>query len=159
MGSEAKTSLDRMKLSAERTMRSPTVADRTRRTFGFAENKYVVQTFRSCRSHPSFRDGIGSGRSQRRANLPYSEVPRATIEAHAIAAIAAVNQESWWPSVPGAPFHDLLSRPLRCRMARHFDVEDFSLSVPNHEEDMKRLEQDCLDTEKVASPNVRCVAL
>jgi hypothetical protein len=44
-------------------------------------------------------------------------------------------------------------------MPRHFSVEDFSVRVPNHEEDVKRLEQDRPDTEKIASPNVRCVAL
>jgi hypothetical protein len=37
-------------------------------------------------------------------------------------------------------------------------VEDFSVRVPNHEEDVKRLEQDRSDTEKIASPNVRFMA-
>ena len=44
-------------------------------------------------------------------------------------------------------------------MSRHFEVDDFSVSVPNHEEDMKRLEQNRSDAEKIASPNVRCMAL
>jgi hypothetical protein len=44
-------------------------------------------------------------------------------------------------------------------MPRHFSVKDFSVGVPNPEEDVKRLEQDRSDTEKIASPNVRCVAL
>jgi hypothetical protein len=34
-----------------------------------------------------------------------------------------------------------------CRMARHFEVEDFSVSVPNYQEDVKRLEQGCSDAE------------
>jgi hypothetical protein len=44
-------------------------------------------------------------------------------------------------------------------MPRHFSVEDFSVGVPNHKEDVKRLEQGRSDAEKIASPNVRCVAL
>jgi hypothetical protein len=52
------------------------------------------------------------------------------------------------------PLFAALPNPLR-----HFSVEDFSVRVPNHEEDVKRLEQDRPDTEKIASPNVRCVAL
>jgi hypothetical protein len=44
-------------------------------------------------------------------------------------------------------------------MPRHFSMKDFSVGVPNHEEDVKRLEQDRSDTEKIASPNVRRMAL
>ena len=44
-------------------------------------------------------------------------------------------------------------------MSRHFEVEDFSVSGPNHEEDVKRSEQNRLDAEKIASQNVRCVAV
>jgi hypothetical protein len=42
-------------------------------------------------------------------------------------------------------------------MPRHFNVEDLSFCVANDEEDVKRLEQDGRDAEKVADPNVRCV--
>src|ERR1700751_5965567 len=61
---------------------------------GFFENNEMVQTFGSHRSHPSLRDGIGSGRPERRTNLPYSEPPHATTEVRAIAAVAIVNQEN-----------------------------------------------------------------
>jgi hypothetical protein len=44
-------------------------------------------------------------------------------------------------------------------MPRHFSVEDLSVGVPNHEEDVKRLKQDRSDTEKIGSPNVRRVVL
>ena len=44
-------------------------------------------------------------------------------------------------------------------MTRHFDMKDLSIGVPNHEENVKRLEQDSSNAEKVASPNVLCVAL
>jgi hypothetical protein len=62
-----------------------------------------------------------------------------------IAAVAIVNQKSGWPSVPGAAFHDLLCGPVRCRMPRHFDVEDLPVSESDDEEDVKRLEQDRRD--------------
>ena len=37
-------------------------------------------------------------------------------------------------------------------MRRRFGVEDFSVGMPNHEEDVKRLEQDRSDTEKNRKP-------
>ena len=42
-------------------------------------------------------------------------------------------------------------------MPRHFNVEDLSVCESDDEEDVKRLEQDRRDAEKVASPNVRCM--
>ena len=43
-------------------------------------------------------------RPKRRTKLPYSEIPHATIEVRAIAAVAIVNQESRRRSTPGAAF-------------------------------------------------------
>src|SRR5215472_16466259 len=117
----------------------------------------MVQTFGSHRSHPSLSDGIGSGRPERRTNLPYSETPHATIEVRAIAAVAIVNQESRWRSIPGAAFHYLLRGPVRCRIPGHCNVDDLPVRAPDDEEDVKRLEQDRRDTEKVASPHARCM--
>jgi hypothetical protein len=68
----------------------------------------MVQTFGSRRSHPSLRDGIGSGRPERCTDLPYSKTLHATIEVRAIAAVAIVNQESRWRLIPGAACHDFL---------------------------------------------------
>src|SRR5215472_5189052 len=113
----------------------------------------MVQTFGSHRSHPSLSDGIGSGRPERRTNLPYSETPHATIEVRAIAAVTIVNQESRWRSIPGAAFHDLLRGPVCCRMPRHCNVEALLVREPDDKEDVKRR----WDTEKVESPHVRCV--
>src|SRR6201982_3681170 len=117
----------------------------------------MVQAFGSHRSHPSLSDGIGLGRPERRTNLPYSQTPHATIEVRAVAAVAIVNQESRWRSIPGAAFHDLLRGPVRCRMPRHCHVEDIPVRAPDDEEDVTRLEQDRRDAQKVAGPNVRCV--
>ena len=83
------------------------------------------------------------------------EAPHATIEACSIAAVAIMDQKSRWRSIPGAAFHDLLCDPASCRMPRHFNVEDLSVCEADDEEDVKRLEQDRRDAEKVASPNVR----
>jgi hypothetical protein len=54
----------------------------------------MVRTFRSRRSYPPLSDGISSRRLERRANLPNSEAPHATIEARTITAVAIVNQNS-----------------------------------------------------------------
>jgi hypothetical protein len=43
-------------------------------------------------------------------------------------------------------------------MPRHFNVEDLSVCESDDAEDVKRLEQDRPDAEKVASPDVRCMA-
>src|SRR5262249_14354363 len=45
--------------------------------------------------------------------------------------------------------------PASRRMPRHFNVEDLSVCESDDEEDVKRLEQDRRDAEKVASPNLR----
>ena len=114
----------------------------------------MVQTLRSRRSHPSFSDGIGSGRPERRANLPYPEAPHATIEACSVAAVAIMDQKLRWRSIPGAAFHDLLCDPASCQMPRHFNVEDLSVCESDDKEDVECLEQDRRDAEKVASPRV-----
>jgi len=46
----------------------------------------------------------------------------------------------------------MLRGPVRCRMPRHCNVKDLPVREPDDEEDVKRLEQDGRDTEKVASP-------
>ena len=84
--------------------------------------------------------------------MAYSETPHATIEVRAIAAVAIVDQEPRWRSIPGAALHDLLRGPVRCRMPRHCNVENLPVREPDDEEDVKRLEQDRRDAEKVASP-------
>jgi len=89
--------------------------------------------------------------------LPYPDAPHATIEACSIVAVAIMNQKSRWRSIPSAAFHDFLCDPASSRMRRHFDVEDLSVCESDDEEDVKRLEQDRRDAEKVASPNVGCM--
>jgi hypothetical protein len=42
-------------------------------------------------------------------------------------------------------------------MPRHCNVEDLPVREPDDEEDVKRLEQNRRDTEKIASPHVRCM--
>jgi hypothetical protein len=86
--------------------------------------------------------------------LPYAKVPLATIKARTKAAILIANQKTRWHPVPNAACYDSLRRLMliRCWMPRHFNVADFPVGVPNHEEGVKRLERDRSDTEKIASP-------
>jgi hypothetical protein len=69
-----------------------------------------------------------------------------------MAAVAIVNQESRWRSIPGAAFHDLLRGPVRCRMPRHCNVEDLPVRKPDDEEDVKRPEQDLSGHRKSRKP-------
>jgi hypothetical protein len=92
-------------------------------------------------------------------DLLYSETPQAVIEGHAVAAVAIVNEKSRWPPIPGAAFDNLFGRPFGRRVACHADVQDFSIGVPNDEEDIERLEQNRLNAEKIAGSYVRCVIL
>ena len=85
-------------------------------------------------------------------DLLYSETPQAVIEGHAVAAVAIANEKSRWPPIPGTAFDNLLGRPFGRRVACHADVQDFSIGVPNHEEDIERLEQNRLNAEKIAGP-------
>jgi hypothetical protein len=89
----------------------------------------------------------------------YSEAPQAVIEGHAVAVVAIVNEKSRWPPIPGTAFDNLFGRPFGRRVACHADVQDFSIGVPNDEEDIERLEQNRLNAEKIAGSYVRCVIL
>jgi hypothetical protein len=42
-------------------------------------------------------------------------------------------------------------------MPRHFNVDDLSVCEADDEDDVKCLEQDRRDAEKVAGPNVQCM--
>jgi hypothetical protein len=88
--------------------------------------------------------------------VPYAKVPHATIKARTIAAVPIVNQKSRWRPVPGAAFHDLLRCPVRCWMPRHFSVEDFSVGMPDHEEDVKRTAAHAWTESPGRTPKDRC---
>jgi hypothetical protein len=87
--------------------------------------------------------------------LRNAEVPQAALEGGATAAIAIVNQKSWRASIPSAAFDQLLGRPLRSRTWRHRHVQNFSVDVLDHKNDVKDLEQDCSNAKEVASPYIR----
>jgi hypothetical protein len=73
------------------------------------EYENVVQALGPDRSHPSLRDGVGSRRSEWRANLGNTNITHATIESGAITAVAVMNEETSRYSVPSAAFDNLLS--------------------------------------------------
>ena len=82
------------------------------------------------------------------------EKPQAVIEGHAVAAVAVVNEKSRSPPIPGTAFDNPLGRPFGRRVACHAHVQNFSIGVPNHEEDIERLEQNRLNAEKVADAHM-----
>jgi hypothetical protein len=106
---------------------------------GLVKDKHSRHSVRAD-FHPALGDGIGPRWPEACANLLYTKLSHAAIKTHAIAAIAIVNRKSRPPPIPRAAFDDLLSRPLGRRMPRYLDMQDLSISKPDHEEHIKRLE-------------------
>ena len=124
------------------------------------EDKQVVDALSSHRLlHPPLRNRVRSGRPERRSHLLNAETPQPAVESRAIATVTIVNQESRRPPIPGAAFHYLLGRPVRCRMRGYRDVHDFAVDVPDYKKDIERLKQDCLDAEEIVHPYARFMAL
>jgi hypothetical protein len=123
------------------------------------EDEYMVETLSSHRLHPSLRNRVGPGRSERRSHLLNAQMPQAAVECGAIATVTIVNQEPWWESIPSAALHYLLGHPLRRWKCRYSNVQDFPVYVPDYKEDIERLKQYCLDTEEIASSYARLMPL
>src|SRR5262245_52807617 len=75
------------------------------------EDEYVVQALGSDRSHPALRYGVGSRRSEWRANLGNTNIAHPTIECRTETAVAVMNEKSWRLAIPITAFDHLLSRP------------------------------------------------
>src|SRR5499425_1390781 len=101
---------------SQRSMRAPVVeiAD----IFGqgplqmaLIEDEHVVQALGSDGSHSAFGDGVGSRRSEWRANLGNTNIAHPTTECGTVTAVAVMNEKSWQLAIPSAAFDHLLSRP------------------------------------------------
>ena len=121
------------------------------------EDEHVVQALGSGGSHPALGDGVGSRRSEWRANLGNTNIAHPTMECGAVTAVAVMNEKSWRLAIPSAAFNDLLCRPLGGRMRRHVHVENLSAGVMDHEEHVQCSERDRSDAEEVARPDLRAV--
>ena len=117
------------------------------------EYEDVVQALGPDRSHPTLGDGVGSRRSEWRANLGNTNITHATIESGAITAVTVMNEETSRYSLPSAAFDNLLRRPRSGRMRRHVHVENLPAGVMDHEEHVQRSKRDRLDAEEVARPD------
>ena len=116
------------------------------------EDEHVVQALSSDRSHPALGDGVGSRRSAWCANLSNTNIADPTIECRAVTAVAVMNEKPWRLAIPSAAFDYLLRRPLRDRIWHHRCVQNFSIGVPDHKKDVKRLKQDGSNVEEVGRP-------
>ncbi len=85
----------------------------------------MIKALGSDRPHPSLRDGVGPGRSERGANRCDAQVADTLIEDRSIPTVAVIDEKTRWLSIPTASLDDLLSRPLACRVARSSDMHDF----------------------------------
>src|SRR5215831_19163706 len=124
---------------SDRTVRAPVVeiADILAQDLlqmAFIEYEHVVEALGPDRSHPALGDGVGSRRSEWRANLGNTNITHATIESGAITAVAVMNEETSRYSLPSAAFDNLLRRPRSGRMRRHANVDDLSAGMIDHEE-------------------------
>src|SRR5215471_12374427 len=147
---------------SQRSMRAPVVeiAD----IFGqdllqmaLIEDEHVVQALGSDGSHPALGYGIGSRRSEWRANLGNTNIAHPTMECGAVTAVAVMNEKSWRLAIPSAAFDHLLSRPRGGGIRRHVHVQNLPAGVIDHEEHVQRSERDRSDAEEVARPDLRGV--
>src|SRR5499426_2090405 len=86
------------------------------------QDEHVVQALGSVGSHPALGDGVGSRRSEWRANLGNTNMAHPTIERGAVTAVAVMNEKSWRLAMPSAAFDHLLSRPRGGGVRRHLHV-------------------------------------
>ena len=119
------------------------------------EYEHVVQAFRPDRSHPALGDRVGLRRSERRTSLGNTEIAHPPIEPAAITAVAVMNEETSWYSVPSAAFDNLLTRPRSGRIGRHVNVENLPTGMMDHEEHVERSKRYGLDAKEVARPDGR----
>src|SRR5215471_21730435 len=121
------------------------------------EDEHVVQALGPDGSHPALGYGVGSRRSEWRANLGNTNIAHPTIECGAITAVAVMSEKSWQLAIPSTAFDHLLSRPRGRGIRRHVHVENLPAGVIDHEEHVQRSERDRSDAEEVARPDLRTV--
>src|SRR6516225_4992761 len=121
------------------------------------EDENVVQALAPDGSHPALSDGVGSRRSDWRANLGNTNIAHPAIECGTVSAVAVMNEKSWRLAIPSAAFDHLLSRPRGGGTRRHVHVENLPAGVIDHEEHIQRSERDRSDAEEVARPDLRAV--
>src|SRR5262245_39614518 len=102
---------------SQRSMRAPVVeiADISGQDLlqmALIEDEHVVQALGPDGSHPALRYGVGSRRSEWRANLGNTNIAHPTTECGAITTVAVVNDEYGRPATPRAAFDLFLSRPV-----------------------------------------------
>src|SRR5262245_23519315 len=88
------------------------------------EDEHVVPALGSDGSHPALRYGVGSRRSEWRANLGNTNFAHPTMECGAVTAVAVMNEKSWRIAIPSTAFDHLLSRPRGAGIRRHVYVEN-----------------------------------
>jgi hypothetical protein len=121
------------------------------------EDEDVVEALGSDGSHPALGYGVGSRRSEWRANLGNTNIAHTTIESDTITVVAVMNEKPWRLAIPSIALDHLQSRPRGGGVRRHVHVENLSAGVIDHEEHVQRSERDRSDAEEVARPDLRPV--
>src|SRR5262245_42920899 len=118
------------------------------------EDEHVVQALGSDGPDPALCYGVGSRRSEWRANLGNTNIAHPTIECRTVTAVAVMNEKSWRLAIPSAAFDHLLGRPRGGGIRRHVHVENLPAGMIDHEEHVQRFERDRSDAEEVARPDL-----
>ena len=118
------------------------------------EYENVVQPLGPDRSHPALGDGVGSRRSERRANLGNTNITHPTIEDGAIATVAVMHEKAWRLAIPSAAFNNLLCCPLGGWIGRDRNVQNLPAGVMDHEEHVQGSKRDGLDAQEIARPDL-----
>jgi hypothetical protein len=121
------------------------------------EDEHVVQALSSDGSHPALGYGVGSRRSEWRANLGNTKIANTTVECGTITAVAVMDEKPWRLAIPSTAFDHLLSRPRGGGVRRHVHMENLPAGMIDHEEHVQRSECDRSDAEEVARPDLRRV--
>src|SRR5262245_147922 len=121
------------------------------------EDEHVVQALGSDGPYPALGYGIGSRRSEWRANLGNTNIAHPTMECGAVTAVAVMNEKSWRLAIPITAFDYLLSRPPGGGIWRHVHVENLPSGVTEREVNVQRSARARSDAEEVARPDLRAV--
>ena len=118
------------------------------------EDEHMIKALGSRRLHPTLGYAVGSRRSHRCADLGDPEPPNTPIESRAVATVPIVDQISGRLALRATCLDHLLSEPRSGRVRRNSNMDEFPISMADHEEHIQCAEPQCMHGEETTSPNV-----
>jgi len=118
------------------------------------EDDHMVQTLIPRRSDPPLRERVRPRRPHGGPDPFDAEPLHAAIKLDPEPAVSVADQIPRRVPVPTTRVHNLLSSPFGGGMSGHPSLQNLAGLVVHHEEDVQRLEEDRVNTEEVARPDV-----